>query len=77
MDKNHCGDQFYLMFHYVPFICSLLYLTLINGLRNNLKSKAKLFADYTYLLTIVNDKNESYSTLNSKPSRHPSPSDFP
>ena len=43
----------------------LLFLIYINDLPNELKSNAKLFADDTSLFTLVKDKNESTSILNS------------
>ena len=42
----------------------LLLLVYINDLLDRLKSNAKLFADDTYLFTIVKDKNESAIILN-------------
>ena len=43
---------------------SLLFLVYINDLPNELKSNPKLFADYTSLLIIVKDKQESADFLN-------------
>ena len=42
----------------------VLFLICINDLPNELKSNVKLFADDTYLFTIVKDINESASILN-------------
>ena len=42
----------------------LLFLIYINDLPNELKSNVKLFADDTYLFTVVKDKNESANILN-------------
>ena len=42
----------------------LQFLVYINDLPNELKSSAKIFADDTYLFTIVKDKNECANTLN-------------
>ena len=41
-----------------------LFLIYINGLPNELKPNAKLFADDTSLFTIVKDENESANVLN-------------
>ena len=42
----------------------LLSLVYINDLPNGLKSNAELFADDTFLFTIIKDKNESANILN-------------
>ena len=42
----------------------LLFLVYINDLPDGLKSNAKLFADDTFLFTLVKDKNESANILN-------------
>ena len=42
----------------------LLFLVYTNDLPNGLISNAKLFADDTFLFTIVKDKNESANVLN-------------
>ena len=42
----------------------VLFLICINDLPNELKSNVKLFANDTYLFTIVKDINESASILN-------------
>ena len=42
----------------------LLFLVYINDLRNELKFRAKLFADGNFLFFIVKDKNESANIPN-------------
>ena len=42
----------------------VLFLIYINDLPNKLKSNVKLFANDTYLFTVVKDKNESANILN-------------
>ena len=42
----------------------LLFLIYINDLPNGLKTNVKLFAEFTFLFTIVKDKNESTNDLN-------------
>ena len=42
----------------------VLFLIYVNDLPNKLKSNVKLFANDTYLFTVVKDKNESANILN-------------
>ena len=53
MVKDHHGDQFLQVFSKGQY-----------WVRNKLKSNAKLFADDTFLFTIVKDENESANVLN-------------
>ena len=74
MGKLHPGDQFQQVcpkdqfwvnfFFLFTYILIYLYILLINDLLNELKSNVKLFADDTFLFTIVQDKNESANTIN-------------